>query len=143
MNYIITPTDRDILHKSHKYVDRKMGKNGKWIYYYNTAKSKIGISQYADYKKAKENFGNVQDKSRKALDKYRGLNRTASYDETNQRAAKERENNAEANYQEALKKFKKADVEFSKTPLSKALKLHSEAMNFINNLWFKLTSVKG
>lgn len=34
MQYYILPTNKDIQHRSHKYIDRKMGKNGKWIYYY-------------------------------------------------------------------------------------------------------------
>lgn len=33
--YSIVPKDSDISHKAHKYIEKKMGKNGKWIYVYN------------------------------------------------------------------------------------------------------------
>lgn len=51
--YVILPTDQDIYHSgSHKYIDKKMGKNGKWIYIYDTAKKKIGRTR-ADIAKRK------------------------------------------------------------------------------------------
>lgn len=43
MNYIIAPSDNDIIHGgggSHKYIDRVMGKNGKWRYIYKRAAQK-------------------------------------------------------------------------------------------------------
>lgn len=54
MQYYILPTNQDLIHwakgkqaKQHKYVDRKMGKNGKWIYYYTTKptsiKARLGV----------------------------------------------------------------------------------------------------
>lgn len=43
MNYIIAPTDNDILHsRSHKYIDRKRGKNGQWVYTYSNKEKPIG-----------------------------------------------------------------------------------------------------
>ena len=40
-NWAIMPSDSDIIHRQHKYIDKKMGKNGKWIYYYTTKPSSI------------------------------------------------------------------------------------------------------
>lgn len=58
MQYAILPTNRDIIHRSHKYIDKKRGKNGKWIYYYTNKPSlrgRLGIY-------AKENLEQTEKK---------------------------------------------------------------------------------
>lgn len=59
MYYVVKATDNDIIHKTHKYIDRKRGKNGKWIYYYtkkpSSIKSRLGVY-------AKENAKEKTDK---------------------------------------------------------------------------------
>lgn len=39
--WAIFPSEEDIIHKSHKYLERKRGKNGKWQYIYKRAKNKV------------------------------------------------------------------------------------------------------
>ena len=71
--YVVLPTNNELYHGvggSHKYIDRVMGKNGKWRYIYNkaVAKTKRGVqaAKYAirNERAAQENLRIEKDKAR-------------------------------------------------------------------------------
>lgn len=56
--WVVMPSDDDVIH-GHKYIDKIMGKNGKWRYIYYRAKTKaknaIGVGQKGRLERAKAN----------------------------------------------------------------------------------------
>lgn len=124
-SYYISSTDQDIMHRSHKYVDRKMGKNGKWIYYYTNKPSlKARTGKYAGEKLHNQQF--------KSAIKISSMPNNSREDAEAKAAQRHIE----------TKKIEKAQSDYMKTPLGAVEHIASKGMAYLEKLGLVSTRSK-
>ena len=136
---MIVPSEEDIEHKYHKYIDKVRGKNGKWRYIYSKAKSVVGITQKKNLEQANKDLRSA--KNNKNL--HRGILldiRSDNWDKTeNGKVMEEKwmESNSAAvsKLQEAKRNQKSAQDEFNKTLLGKIDQVKSAGLKMWDSLF--------
>lgn len=136
--WYITPTSEDVMHGSHKYID-KIWKNGKWRYvYYRTkikAKNVIGVGQKKRLERANENV-KTANKSHEVIKNWTSYLRERGDKESLNNVMKENLEEFEK-VQKAKRRQKRAQEAYDKTLLGKI----DQVKNIGLKAWDKFTGL--
>lgn len=139
MYYYILATNQDIVHRSHKYIERVKTSSGKWRYIYKkspySGKSKKGslksyLKSYSDYRKTVSNLKKAEENKKQVLkqnelNRKNRLNTTGLSDEAKVKQTEVdlyRLKYSEESVKKAEKEMYRAWNKLESTPLGKATK---------------------
>ena len=136
----------DIMHRSHKYIKKYMGKSGKWIYVYEKVKDAIGIEAKrkvleSAHEIGKENYNIEKAKSNESAHKQKYQDAFAdSYLEVNQEGVGKHYNDKKIDSE--YKKYVNAskDVGRAQQRLQQAKKKNKENLEIYNKSIYKLSN---
>ena len=145
----------ELYHKQHKYIRREKGKNGKWVYYYDTKQLKKDVKKSIDTAKDRLGFDDLEALNKQhnrvmTVDEMRNASRakyvmtmptgvTTYRDPKNkysyqQMVTKRRYDKWNKKYDDEVKKYYEQEANFHKTPLGKIDKIVDKGKDIVEKI---------